>query len=69
MAIHASGDEQPGPDGEKPASMWMAEDGLSIVCPFCGEAKQSDDRLGRHLVHYHWREIDYATKQVRTMLR
>jgi hypothetical protein len=45
----------------------MAEDGLSIICPFCGTEKQSDDYLGRHLVHDHWREIEFATKHVRDL--
>ena len=62
MGIQAHGDNEPGSNDEKPQSMWMADDGLSIVCPFCGVEKQSDDQLGRHLVHDHWREINHATK-------
>ena len=69
MDIHGRGGDEPGPNGEKPHSMWMADNGLSIVCPFCTAEKQSDDQLGRHLVHYHWREIEFATKRVREMNR
>ena len=69
MAVHTRGSDEPGLNGKKPQSTWMADDGLSIVCPFCGIEKQSDDRLGRHFVHDHWREIEFATKRVRDMDR
>jgi hypothetical protein len=77
MDIHADGDSSDSPDidsdiflagsDRKPIDMWMAEDGLSILCPFCDREHQSDDKLGRHLVHDHWREIDFATKHLRDM--
>ena len=66
MAIQAP-DDKSGPDDKKPFSMWMVDNNRSIVCPFCGVEKQSDDRLGRHLVHEHWREINSAAKRVQEM--
>ena len=68
MASKAGSGDEPGPE-KKPLSVWMADDGLSIVCPFCSAEKQSDDKLGRHLVDDHWREIEFATKRVRDMNR
>lgn len=67
MAIGAANQGERGSEQKKPLLVWMAEDGLSIICPFCGTEKQSDDYLGRHLVHDHWREIEFATKHVRDL--
>ena len=69
MAITIVADDEPGPGDEKPHSMWRSEDGQRLVCPFFGREESSDDRLGFHFVRNHWREIRYATKQVRDMNR
>ena len=52
---------------KKPTSKWMNKDMTAILCPFCDTEHGSDDKLGRHLVHYHWREIEFVTKRVRDL--
>jgi len=69
MAIYVGEADQPGPNGEKPRTLWQSDDGQHLVCPFCDREEPSQDRLGFHLVRDHWREIDYATKQTRDMNR
>ena len=69
MAIQVGEEDQPGPNGEKPRSLWRSDDGHQLVCPFCDREEPSDDRLGFHLVRDRWREIDLATKRVRDMNR
>lgn len=69
MAIQVRDDDEPGPDGEKPHSLWRSDDGWALECPFCGREELSDDRLGYHLVRQHWREIEHATRRVRDMNR
>ena len=64
MAIKAGESDESGLE-KKPRSMWMADDGLSIICPFCEIEKQSDADLGHHLVHDHWRGIEDATERKR----
>lgn len=69
MAIQVRSDDEPGPNDEKPHSVWRSDDGQHLECPFCGREELSDDRLGFHLVRDHWRGIDHATKRVRDMSR
>ena len=69
MPVQLGGEDTPGPNGEKPRSIWRSDDKQSLECPFCGREELSDDRLGFHLVRDHRREIEHAMKRVRGMSR